>query len=100
MDLDRATIDWQKLREEGRSHAEQAVRRSLILDAIASRENIEVTDEELDAEISSMAQRTGKAFAALRAQLEKDQKIVGLREHLRHNKALDFIYRNANISRG
>ncbi len=100
VDIERASIDWNKIREERKVHAIEAVRRSLILDAIARREDIETTEEELDAEIVGMAQGTGRAPAALRAQLEKDQKLSGLREHLRHNKALDFIYRNANISRG
>ena len=36
----------------------------------------------------------------VRAQLEKDEQMEGFKQHLRQNKALDFVYRNANISEG
>jgi trigger factor len=100
VNIERASIDWRKVREEGRPFAEQAVRRSLILDAVAKLENIEVSEAELEEEIQKHAATSGKSPAALRAQLEKDHKIGSLTEHLRQNKALDFIYRNANISQG
>jgi trigger factor len=99
IDINQTSIDWKKVLDEERPHAEQTVRRSIFLDAIARQEAIEVTNEEIEAELQKLAEGTNKSAAAWRAQLEKEQRIQGLEQHLRRNKALDFIYRNANISR-
>jgi trigger factor len=100
IDINQTSIDWKKIFDEQRPRAEQSVRRSIFLDAIARQESIEVTREEVDAELQTLAQGTSKSAAALRAQLEKEERIHSLEEQLRQNKALDFIYRNANISVG
>jgi trigger factor len=100
VDINQASIDWKKIFEEERPRAEQAVRRSLFLDAIARQENIELTDEDINSELQKFAEGTGKSATALRAQLEKEERIHSFEEHLRQNKALDFIYRNANITEG
>jgi trigger factor len=100
IDINQTSIDWKKIFDEERPRAEHSVRRSIFLDAIARQENIEVNREEVDAELQTLAQGTSKSAAALRAQLEKEERIHSLEEHLRQNKALDFIYRNANISVG
>jgi trigger factor len=100
IDLNKASIDWKKLYEEDRPRAEQAVRRSIFLDAIARQESLGVTDEEIDSELQVLAEGTNKSAAAWRAQLEKEDRIQSFEQHLRQNKALDFIYRNANISVG
>ncbi len=100
VDINQASIDWKKIFEEERPRAEQAVRRSLFLDTIARQEGIEVTEDEIDEELQKFAQGMGKTAATLRAQLEKEERIHGFVEHLRQNKALDFIYRNANITEG
>jgi trigger factor len=100
IDVNKTHIDWKKVFEEERPEAEKAVRRSIVLDAIAKQEKIEATEEEVEAEFQRLAQGTGKTVVALRAQFEKDNKTHSFREHLRQNKALDFIFRNANISRG
>ena len=100
IDLNQTSIDWKKLLDEDRPRAEQSVRRAIFLDAIARQEGIEVTDEEMESELQKLAEGTSKSAAALRAQLEKEERIQSFKEHLRENKALDFIYRNANISVG
>ncbi len=93
-------LEWKKIFEKERPAAEQSVRRTVVLDAVAKQEHIEATEEEVEAEIQKLAEGTGKAAAALRAQFDKDNRIQDFREHIRQNKALDFMLRNANISRG
>ena len=100
VDINQTAIDWKKVLDQERPRAEQSVRRQLFLDAIARQEGIEVTREEVDSELQKLAEGTGKSAAALRAQLEKEDRIHSFEQHLRQNKALDFIYRNANISVG
>ncbi len=100
IDINKTSIDWKKVFAEERPRAEQAVRRSLILEAVARQENLDVTEDELEAEFQKLAVAMNKSASAVRAQFEKDKRIQGFTEHLRQNKALDFIYRNANISGG
>jgi trigger factor len=100
IDINQTAIDWKKVFEEERPRAEQSVRRALFLDAIARQENIEVPAAEVDSELEKIAEGTGKSAVALRAQLEKEERIHSFEQHLRQNKALDFIYRNANITEG
>jgi trigger factor len=100
IDINQTSLDWKKIFEEERPHAEQAVRRTIFLDAIARQEGIEVSKEEVDSELQKIAEGTSKSAVALRAQLEKEDRIQSFEKHLRQNKALDFIYRNANITEG
>jgi trigger factor len=100
IDVNKTSIDWKKVFEEERPQALLAVRRSLVLDAIARQEGLGVTEEELEAEFQKLAETLNKSASAIRAQFEKDKRIQSFTDHLRQNKALDFIYRNANISGG
>jgi trigger factor len=100
IDPNKTSIDWRKLFGEERPNAEKAVRRTLILDAIARQEGLEVTDKDLDDAFEKLAEGTQRSAVAVRAQFEKDQKIQSFRDHLRRNKALDFIHLNANINEG
>ena len=98
IDVKQTSVDWKKMLDEERPRAEQSVRRAMFLDAIARQEEIEVTNEEMEAELKKLAEGTDKSAAAWRAQLEKENRIQSLEQHLRQNKALDFIYRNAKIN--
>jgi trigger factor len=98
IDLNQATIDWKKIFDEERPRAERSVRHTIFLDAIARQEGITVTDAEMESEFQKLAEGTNKSAAAWRAQFEKEDRIQGFERHLRQNKALDFIYRNANIN--
>jgi trigger factor len=100
IDLNQAGLDWKKIFEEERPRAAQAVRRSIFLDAIANQENIEVTGEEIEAELQKLAEGTKKTASAWRSQLEKEDRMHSFEQHLRQNKAFDFIYSNANINVG
>src|SRR4029077_17128069 len=44
----RLDVDWGKIREEQRQQAIRDVKGSLILDHISERENVPITDEEID----------------------------------------------------
>jgi len=98
VDLQNASIDWKKIFDEERPNAEQVVRRSIVLDAIVRQENIEISEEDIDSELQKIAEGTNKSAASLKAQLEKEGRLEGFKQHLRENKAFDFIYRNAKIT--
>lgn len=83
--------DWTKLGEEARPGAERRVREYLLLDAVAEREGIEVTDTELEAEFKRAAAQRGVEPSVLREQMAKAGGIDALRDELRLGKAVDLL---------
>jgi trigger factor len=99
IDPRQAEVDWHKVREEARPHAEKEVRAALILGKIADAENLEVSEEEVDETVRQMAQERHEAPAALKTRLTREGEIDRISSTRRNQKALDFIYRNAKIIR-
>ena len=89
--------DWEKLQAEARPGAERRVREYLLLDAIAEREGIEVTETELEAEFKRAAAERGVEPAALREQMAKAGGIEALRDEMRLAKAVDLLIASAKV---
>ncbi|MBZ5553074.1 MAG: trigger factor [Acidobacteriia bacterium] len=94
------SIDWEKIREENRDPSVRDVKVTFILEHIAKKENISVTDDEVDAEVTKMAERTQEPFSAVKQHLTKDSALDKLRSQLTNRKVLNFLYENADIVRG
>jgi trigger factor len=92
-----ADIDWAAFRQAQRDGARDSVASALVLDEVAHREGLAVSDAEIEAELSRFAERTGRTPAAVRAQLEKDGGISRLATGLRRDKAVDFLKSRATI---
>jgi len=88
-------MDLSKLRDGQREGAVRDVRANVLLEKIAELENIEVSDEELDKEISAAAQQSRQNPLALRKQLEEKNGLDGLRQQLRCDRALDLLYKQS-----
>jgi trigger factor len=97
VDPRRTNIDWEDMRKSQRQPAEEAVRAALVLDEVARRENLTVSEEEVEQEMARYADRTGRSAAAVRAQLEKEGAISRLYAGLRREKAVDFLLACATI---
>ena len=95
MDLKEAKMDWNKLREEARPMAVRRVKEYLLLDAIAEAEKLEVSDTELDADLKRRARSMGASFAELKGQLAKNDRLEGIREELRIDKAVELLLTEA-----
>jgi trigger factor len=95
MDLKEAKIDWNKLREEARPAAVRRVKEYLLLDAIAEAEGLDVSETELDADLKRRARSMGASFAELKGQLTKNDRLDGIREELRIDKALELLLTEA-----
>jgi len=93
----KAGIDWEAFREHQRASARDAVRSLLVLDDIARREGVQVSDEEVAAEVARLAERTGRSVAAVRARLEKDGGVSRLRSMMRRDKAVEHVMARATI---
>lgn len=91
-------LNWESAREELKGQAEEDVRASMLLDKIAETENIDVTDEEIDAEIESIASASRQTKEQVRAALTKNGGERSIAHRLRNRKALDLLVENANIT--
>ncbi len=97
MDPRQLQIDWEGIREGQRERAEREVRGSFILDHIAEKEKIDVSDEELSGEIRQYAESMGQSEEVLRARLTKEGSLDSITEQVRHRKALDLVIASAEI---
>jgi len=88
-------INWEEFRERQKEGAAEAVRSALVLDEIARRENIAVSDDEIEAEMARYAERTGRTAAAVRARLEKEGGLSRLYTGLRREKTVSFLLTRA-----
>ena len=91
-------IDWNAFRESQREVAREAVAGALVLDEVARRERLEVSDEEAEREVGRFAERTGRTPAAVRARLEKEGGMARVYSGLRREKSIDFLMARATIS--
>lgn len=80
-----------QIREDAGPAAERRVRTSLVLEAIAAREGIAVTDEELAAEIGKIASANKMEPAEVRRRLVENDTLAGLRASLLEDKTLDWV---------
>lgn len=98
IDPRQAGIDWSAFRESQREVAREAVAGAMVLDEVARREQLEVTEAEADQEISRYAERTGRSAAAVRAALEKEGGLSRVYSGLRREKSIDFVMSRATIT--
>jgi trigger factor len=97
IDPRQAGIDWAAFRESQRDAAREAVAGALALDELARHEKLEVTDAELDQEVTRYAERTGRTATAVRAALEKEGGLSRISSGLRREKSIDFLMARAKI---
>lgn len=92
---DMRKMDFGRLRAAQRDAAIREVRASLILEKIAEKERIEATDGEIDGEVDRLAQQSQQPVEAVRRKLAGDGTLERLRERIRNEKTLDFLYQRS-----
>lgn len=97
VNLETAEIDWQKMGEEFRPEAVKRVKRGLILEAIAKKENIGVSDVEVDAEIRRAAREQEREFADVKHHLKHEGGYEALRGSMAQDRALELVLREAAV---
>jgi trigger factor len=97
IDPRQAGVDWDAFRESQQSAARDAVAGALVLDEVARREQLAVTEEEVEREIGRYAEQTGRTPAAVRAGLEKEGALSRVAAGLRREKSIDFLMARAKI---
>jgi trigger factor len=75
----------------------QSVKADLGLRAVAAAEHIEVSDEEVHAEVVRLAERTGVKPAQFRKEIERGRGLEAVRSELSRGKALQFLVDHATV---
>jgi trigger factor len=96
--MTKGNIDEQKLREELRDKAQDEVRAGLLLEAIASRENVQVSEADMEKRLAQIATARQEPVAKVKGEYSRDGRIEVLRRTLFEEKALDLLVSAAKIS--
>jgi trigger factor len=89
--------DQEEFLDGVREGATNAVRADLALRAVALQEAIEVSDDDVDAEITRLAERLGEKPAKVRKDLERRGVTQAVRSDLERGKALTFLIDHATV---
>lgn len=77
--------------------AEKTISQQLVLEAIAEKEGIEVSDEEIEKEIEKMAEHYKMEVEQIRQVLTLQGHIDGMRHNMLTEKAIDLLLKEAKI---
>jgi trigger factor len=73
------------------------VRRALLLEAIAEREDLAPTEADLEAEVENIARASQRPAPAIRRMMEKRGDLDVLRQSLRERMTLTFLTGQATV---
>ncbi len=85
------------LRERLRASAADEVRGQLLLEAIAEKESLEVTDDDVNERVADLAESQNAQPGRLRAEMERDGRLENIQFSLRQDKTLDFLIEKAEL---
>ena len=84
----------QQLEEQMTPNAEQRIKSSLLLKAVAEAEKIEASEDDVDEELKRTAEIYGMEFDKLKSQVT-DEERSQIKDDLKLKKASEFITENA-----
>ena len=85
-------MDLPRLRAGQRDQAIHDVKAALLLEKVAEAENVQVSDDEMDAEVDSLAKQTKQTAETIRTRLTRDGGLDRIRTRIRNEKTLEFLY--------
>ncbi len=97
IDIRRLELDHARMRADLREQALLQVRGRLLLESIAETEKVDVTDEDLQAEITRIAGELGIPLAKAQQQMRGKEAREALRNKIREDKALAVLSSAATI---
>ncbi len=90
-------VDWVSLRSRQKQRATDDVKAEILLDRIATAENIDASDEEVEKQLEAMAAASGESATSLRARLTKQGALDRMKSKLRSDKTIEWLYQQSRI---
>ncbi|NLV95760.1 MAG: trigger factor [Desulfovibrionales bacterium] len=97
--LDSLGLSRDEMRAQHRPQAEDVVKSSLILLAIANAEGLTVEPAEVDLVLQKMAASTGQDFHSIKDYYEQHNLMIPLKDRVLADKAMDAIYAHAQVTK-
>jgi trigger factor len=98
LDVRNLGLDFLRLRDEMRERAVQEVKGTLLFEAIALKEGIQATDDDIEKKISDLAAEAGQPVANIRKYFKSSDDRFGLTLRLREEKTIEFLKAQAKYS--
>jgi trigger factor len=98
LDMRQMGLDVARLRADLREQALVQVKGALLLEAIAEAEKIEVTPEDLQAEVAKLAEELQIPLAKVQQQMRGEEQKAALKNRAREDKTIVFLTTNAKLS--
>ncbi|HEY1731065.1 MAG TPA: trigger factor [Terriglobales bacterium] len=89
---DMRRMDFTRVREAQRDAAKKEVQVALLLEKIADKEQIGVTEEDVDKEIHILAAQSQQPFDTVKTRLMKEGAIDRIKNKLRTDKTMEYLY--------
>ncbi len=87
----------EKLKQASQDSVKRDIKLSLVMDDIAEKEKIYVTEQEVEKKIQEIAAAYQMTSTKMRRELEKHESLPGIRQQMKEAKVLDFIQKEAQI---
>jgi trigger factor len=91
-------VDWEAMRQRQHDPSVADVKAELLLDRIATAENIDAAEEDLEREFTRMGERSGESAAVVRASLTKQGALDRMKSKLRSDKTLEWLQQNTRVT--
>ena len=92
--------DRARLTEDSRDHAVRGIKADLVLESVARVEDLQITAEEIGAEIGALAQAYDRDPKELAKELDRTGQVVTLAGDIIRSKALDILLEHAVLTDG
>ena len=98
--VDPQKINWEAYRQSRLKDAERAVRSGYLLQALGNTEDIQVTDEEIDAEIREFMEerKVPQPFETFKKQLEERGSVTEIKGRVRTDKIFNHLLTFATVT--
>ncbi|MEW6444368.1 MAG: trigger factor [bacterium] len=96
--LEEKTEGYQRLESDLEGLSEKEIKKELILDAVARKESIEVSDADVEQRLQEIARKHDQSLEKVRAEIQKQEDGLALfRRSLLNEKTLDFLLGKSKI---
>jgi len=96
--LEQLGVPLESIKESYKKDAEKQVKCSLLVEVIAEKESIAVSDEDVEEKIKEVAESNNQEVAKVREFYRKEGLWEGLKVKLLEKKTLDFLLEKATIN--
>ena len=84
-------MDEQDWRDQNYDSAVKSVRNNLLLEAVAKKEDIEVSDSEVESKIKEIAEANDQDFEEMKSQMEEYNQLDSIKESIKMEKTMEFL---------